>query len=162
MPMKHESNCTTRQRTCGFLQHGVKWSTSIPRPAKGASCKELRRDSPAFWCLIFMRPTTRFRACSKSASSILIRDLNDAVLDNPYDETIKGIATAFAELFREIVKTTDRWGLRSRFLRKHLADVARFYRLMSKMEHLSEAAMKLKARLDRERVSRSASLRWQT
>jgi hypothetical protein len=52
---------------------------------------------------------------------------------------------------REIVKTTDRCGLKSRFLRKHLADVARFYRRMSKMEHLSAAALKLKARLDRDR-----------
>lgn len=30
----------------------------------------------------------------------LVRDLNDAVLDNPYDENMKGIATAFAELLR--------------------------------------------------------------
>ena len=28
----------------------------------------------------------------------LMRDLNDAVLDNPYDEDVKGIVTAFAEL----------------------------------------------------------------
>jgi predicted RecB family nuclease len=81
----------------------------------------------------------------------LIRDFNDAVLDNPYDESIKGIATTFAELFREIVKTTDRWGLRSRFLRKHLADVARFYKRVSKMEHLSTVALKLKTRLDKDR-----------
>ncbi|HEY6287941.1 MAG TPA: transposase [Nitrospiraceae bacterium] len=81
----------------------------------------------------------------------LIRDFNDAVLDNPYDESIKGIATTFGELFREVVKTTDRWGLRSRFLRKHLADVARFYKRVSKMEHLSAVALKLKARLDKDR-----------
>lgn len=68
----------------------------------------------------------------------LIRDFNDAVLDNPYDESIKGIATTFAGLFKEIVKTTDRWGLRSRFLRKHLADVARFYKRISKMEYLRQ------------------------
>lgn len=81
----------------------------------------------------------------------LIRDFNDAVLDNPYDESIKEIATTFAELFKEIVKTTDRWGLRSRFLRKHLVDVARFYKRISKMENLSEAALKLKARVDKDR-----------
>lgn len=46
----------------------------------------------------------------------LIRDLNDAVLDNPYDESIKGIVTAFADLFRAIVATIDRWGLKSRVL----------------------------------------------
>ena len=80
----------------------------------------------------------------------LIRDFNDAVLDNPYDDSVKGIATTFAELFKNIVKTTDRWGLRSRFLRKHLADVARFYKRISKMGHLSAAALKLKARLDKD------------
>jgi predicted RecB family nuclease len=41
----------------------------------------------------------------------LIRDFNDAVLDNPYDHSVKGIATTFAELFKNIVKSTDRWGL---------------------------------------------------
>jgi predicted RecB family nuclease len=56
----------------------------------------------------------------------LMRDLNDALLDNPYDESIKEIATAFAELLRGIVTTVDRWGLKSLFLRKHLIDVAAF------------------------------------
>ena len=58
----------------------------------------------------------------------LMRDLNDAVLDNPYDKNVKGMVTAFAELLHGIVKTIDRWGLKSRFLRKHLVDVARFYK----------------------------------
>lgn len=49
----------------------------------------------------------------------LMRDLNDAVLDNPFDEGIKEIATVFGELLRESVKTIDRRGLKSRFLRKH-------------------------------------------
>jgi hypothetical protein len=81
----------------------------------------------------------------------LMRDLNDAVLDNPYDENIKAIATAFAELLRGIVETIDRWGLKRRFLRKHLVDVARFYKLISKAGHLSAATSKWKARLDTER-----------
>jgi len=81
----------------------------------------------------------------------LMRDLNDTVLDNPYDESIKEIATAFAELLRGIVKTIDRWGLKSLFLRKHLVDVASFYKRISKAGHLSEAASKWKARLDKDR-----------
>jgi Transposase IS66 family len=81
----------------------------------------------------------------------LMRDLNDAVLDNPFDEGIKGIATSFAELLRGIVKTIDRWGLKSRFLRKHLVDVARFCRRISNSAHLSAAASKWKARLEKER-----------
>jgi predicted RecB family nuclease len=81
----------------------------------------------------------------------LMRDLNDAVLDNPYDESMKEIATAFAELLSGIVKTIDRWGLKSLFLRKHLVDVARFYKRISKAGQLSAAALKWKARLDKDR-----------
>ena len=81
----------------------------------------------------------------------LMRDLNDAVLDNPYDEEVKGIVTAFAELLRAIVKTIDRWGLKSRFLRKHLVDVARFYKQSYKSEHPSEPALKCRTRLEQDR-----------
>lgn len=62
----------------------------------------------------------------------LMRNLNDAVLDNPYDEDVREIVTAFAELLHGIVKTTDQWGLKSRYLRKHLVDVGRFYKRISK------------------------------
>ena len=75
----------------------------------------------------------------------LMRDLNDAVLDNPYDESIKEIATAFAELLRGIVKTIDRWGLKSLFLRKHLVDVARFYKRISKAGHLSAGRVEMES-----------------
>ncbi len=81
----------------------------------------------------------------------LVRDLNDAVLDNPYDDSIKGIATAFAELLREIVQTIDRWGLKSLFLRKHLVDVARFYRQIPKTGEKSPVALKWTDRLHKDR-----------
>jgi hypothetical protein len=81
----------------------------------------------------------------------LMRDLNDAVLDNPYDENVKEIVTGFAELFRGIVKTIDRWGLKSRFLRKHIVDVIRFYKRISKTEHPSEPALKCRVRLVEDR-----------
>src|SRR5437660_1307227 len=78
-------------------------------------------------------------------------NMQNSSLDNPFDEGIKGIATFFAELLRGIVKTIDRWGLKSLFLRKHLVDVARFYRRISNSAHLSAAASKWKARLEKER-----------
>ena len=40
----------------------------------------------------------------------LMRDINDAVLDDPYDESMKSIATAFGELLRGIVKTIEPLG----------------------------------------------------
>ena len=57
----------------------------------------------------------------------------------------------FAELLRGIVKTIDRLGLKSLFLRKHLVDVARFYRQLPKTGEVSAATLKWNGRLQRER-----------
>jgi hypothetical protein len=76
----------------------------------------------------------------------LMRDLNEAVLDSPFDEQLKQIVTSFAELLRNIVATIDRWGLKRRFLDKHLKNVDRFYRQLSKNDYQSEAAMRCKER----------------
>lgn len=56
----------------------------------------------------------------------MIRDLNDAVLKQPYDEELKIIVKGFADLVKPMVETVDRHGLKSRFLRKHLVSVDRF------------------------------------
>jgi len=81
----------------------------------------------------------------------LMRDLNDAVLDNPYDEEVRGIVTGFARLLASIVLTIDRRGLKRHFLRKHIADVERFYRQSSRTSYKCEAALKLKERFERNR-----------
>jgi predicted RecB family nuclease len=82
----------------------------------------------------------------------LIRDLNDDVLKHPYDEELKQIALAFALLLKPMVESIDRYGLKSRFLRKHLAAVDRFYRRISKSHTLqSEIAVKFKERLEKNR-----------
>ena len=79
----------------------------------------------------------------------LIRDLNDEVLAHPYDEEAKRIVVGFADLLRGIVQTIDRWGLKRRFLRRHLAGVDRFYRKITKTPYRSEAALKLKERFEK-------------
>jgi hypothetical protein len=81
----------------------------------------------------------------------LIRDLNDDVLKHPYYEEMKQIALAFALLLKPMVESIDRYGLKSRFLRKHLAAVGRFYRQMSKLTLQSETAVKFKERLEKNR-----------
>ena len=81
----------------------------------------------------------------------LIRDLNDDVLKHPYDEELKQIALAFAVLLKPMVESIDRYGLKSRFLRKHLAAVDRFYRQISELTLHSETAVKFKERLEKNR-----------
>jgi len=77
----------------------------------------------------------------------LIRDLNDAALENPFDERLKGVIVGFAALLKCIVDTIDRRGLKRHFLKRHRGDVERFYRNMAKDESDSESARKCKERL---------------
>ncbi len=81
----------------------------------------------------------------------LIRDLNDEILSNPFDEDMKSIALGFAGLLKPIVETIDRRGLKKHFLRKHMADVDRFYRFLNKSRVTTEAATKCKERFERNR-----------
>jgi hypothetical protein len=81
----------------------------------------------------------------------LMRDLNDAVLDRPFDEEVRGIVTQFAELLRSIVATIDRRGLKRHFLRKHRREVERFYRQIHRATYQSEAALKCRERFDKNR-----------
>jgi transposase IS66 family protein len=149
--MKHELNYTRRRRTSGFLPHGRRSFTSIPTHAKGSFVQEALQGFQGVLVSDFYTAYDSISCAQQECILHLIRDLNDAVLDNPYDKSIEGIVTTFADLFRGIVATIDRWGLKRRFLRKHLLDVAHFYKRISKMEHLSAAASKLKARLDKDR-----------
>jgi hypothetical protein len=47
----------------------------------------------------------------------LMRDLNDEVLTNPFDDPLKEIVTAFAKLLKPMVETVERHGLKKYFLR---------------------------------------------
>ncbi len=88
--------------------------------------------------------------CSQQRCLIhLIRDLNEDVLKHPYDEELKWLAQTFAGLVRPMVETVDRHGLKSHFLRKHRYSVDRFYRQLATVALQSEAAVKLRNRLQK-------------
>lgn len=80
-----------------------------------------------------------------------IRDLNDALLMQPYDEGIRRLGKDFAGLVTPMVKTVDRRGLRKRYLGKHQICVKRFYKHLSDGYGASEAAGKLIERLQKNR-----------
>jgi len=90
--------------------------------------------------------------CSQQKCLIhLIRDLNDDLLKHPFDEELKWLARAFAELLRPMVQTIDRHGLRSRFLKQHLSAVEKFYQRLRKLAPRSEVASKSKQRFEKNR-----------
>jgi hypothetical protein len=81
----------------------------------------------------------------------LMRDLNDVVLDHPYDQEVKKIAAGFADLLKAIVETIDRRGLKRHFLRKHRLQVQQFYRRLQNTAWQSEPALRCKERFEKNR-----------
>ncbi len=90
----------------------------------------------------------------------LMRDLNDEIMNNPFDAEMKSIAVGFAELLRPIVDTIDRRGLKTRFLRRHQADVDRFFEFLAASEFRSEAAVKCRQRFEKNRDTLFTFLRY--
>ncbi len=81
----------------------------------------------------------------------LMRDLNDEILNNPFDAEMKLIALKFSGLLKPIVETIDRFGLKKRNLRKHLVKVDKFYAFLQANDFKSDAASKCKQRFDKNR-----------
>jgi len=81
----------------------------------------------------------------------LLRDLNDEVLVNPFDDQLKHIVTAFGNLLKPMIETVDRYGLKKHFLKKHVIGVERFYRELAGVDWQSEAALKCMDRFRRNR-----------
>lgn len=77
----------------------------------------------------------------------LMRDINQELLDNPFDEALTKIAQPFGALLRSIVTTIDQHGLRQHHLRKHESDVEQYFRSLAEQSISSEVAEALRARL---------------
>jgi hypothetical protein len=90
----------------------------------------------------------------------LIRDLNTAILEQPFDQELREIVTKFGQLSRRIVETIDHRGLKRRFLRKHIVEVERFYRNLRCTDYASEAALKCKQRFEKNRQQLFAFLNY--
>jgi predicted RecB family nuclease len=81
----------------------------------------------------------------------IMRDLNDEVLKNPFDEEFKKLANAFADLLRPMIETIDKYGLKKHFLSKHLKDVEKFYEVLEETNFRSELVNKYKKRFIKNR-----------
>lgn len=81
----------------------------------------------------------------------LIRDLNDDVFKEPFNTEFNDLVDEVAALLRPMIETIDRFGLKTRFLRKHKAEVDQFFRWLNRREYRSETALKCKQRLEKNR-----------
>jgi hypothetical protein len=81
----------------------------------------------------------------------LIRDINDALYQNPYDDGLKRVAEGFTKLLKAVIQTVDLHGLKTYYLKKHLSSVDSFYKELSNLQLASEGANKLRDRLQKNR-----------
>jgi predicted RecB family nuclease len=87
-------------------------------------------------------------ACAQQKCLIhLMRDFNDDLKGNPWDEELKSIAGTFGKLLREVVATVDRHGLKCKSLAKHERDVKRFFESVGSAEYRSDVAEGYRKRL---------------
>jgi hypothetical protein len=81
----------------------------------------------------------------------LMRDMNQDLLNNPFDKELESITQPFGTLLRAIVTTVDEHGLKRRHLQRHKPEVEAFFRDLGGRHFVSEAAEALRTRLDRNR-----------
>ena len=81
----------------------------------------------------------------------LLRDLNEDLLKNPFDEAFKALAQKFSTLLQKVVETVDRYGLKKRHLHKHRKEVETFFDEACAAESPSEVARGYQARFEKYR-----------
>lgn len=81
----------------------------------------------------------------------LMRDLNDDLLKQPFNGELKELLKEFAGLLKPIVETIDRFGLKTRHLRKHRTFVEGFYKRLVKRNYQNEIVIKYRKRFEKNR-----------
>jgi hypothetical protein len=81
----------------------------------------------------------------------LMRDINEDLNKNPFDEELKSIASQFGALLREIVETVDRFGLKARHLGKHRRSAEGFMERVAGMTCGTEVGRALQKRIGKNR-----------
>jgi predicted RecB family nuclease len=77
----------------------------------------------------------------------LIRDMNQELLNHPYDEELRSVTQPFGLLLRNVVATVDEHGLKARHLKKHARRVSSYFQELASRTFSSEAAEALQQRL---------------
>ena len=82
----------------------------------------------------------------------LLRDVNDDLLKNPFDQDLSKIGLMFGNILRDIVGTIDQFGLKSRWLKRHKAPVEKFFESICALQLGSETAEALRRRMLKNRT----------
>jgi hypothetical protein len=81
----------------------------------------------------------------------LIRDMNQELLNNPFDEELRLVTEPFSTLLKSVISSVDEHGLKRRHLKRHEREVDIFFHALAAQPFRSEAAVALRARLEKNR-----------
>jgi len=78
-----------------------------------------------------------------------MRDINDDLLQHPFDEELKELARRYTLTLKPMVETIDKHGLKTKFLSKHKRNAEAFLDWIAKLEVTSEVAQGYKTRIEK-------------
>jgi len=82
----------------------------------------------------------------------LMRDVNDDLSKQPFNQEMRELAQEFANLVRPMIESVDRFGLKAHYLRKHKWTVNRFYGALSKRDYKTDVAAGYQKRFEKNRT----------
>src|SRR5439155_18904629 len=98
------------------------------RPTReGDFLKELLKDFKGVLVSDFYAAYDSLNRPQQKCLIHLMRDINQELLNNPFDEELQSITRPFGTLLRAVVETVDKHGLRRRALQQHKRDVEGFF-----------------------------------
>jgi len=77
----------------------------------------------------------------------LTRDMNEELLNNPYDDELQAVTSPFGKVLRDIVATIDQHGLKQSHLQRHEQAVTTYFESLAAQTLRSEPAQALRERL---------------
>ena len=77
----------------------------------------------------------------------LVRDINDDVFKNPFDEELKSLAKGLTDVLCPIIETIDKFGLKKRNLRKHKKAADQYCAAIMVNDYTSEFAQNYQRRI---------------
>jgi hypothetical protein len=120
----------------------------IYRPTReGSFLRELLREFHGVLVSDFYNAYDGIECPQQKCLIHLMRDINQELLNNPFDEELKLITKPFGTLLRNIITTIDKYGLIKKHLVQHQTQVDQFFISLSVQNFSSEAAETLRARL---------------
>ena len=126
----------------------------VLRPDRNAGfLHELLRDFRGVLVTDFFSGYDSLKCAQQKCLVHLMRDFNDDLLADPLDQELKELGQSFGNVLQVIIATIDRFGLKTRHLRKHKPDVSQFLAAIEPRASDSEAVRKLKKRMTKYRGS---------